>query len=279
MILASVLDEVKNVITVTDIGLYVQITTNIFVIISVVFVGYQAYMYKTDYKTKNDKMEVEKAIQLAEFYANHIIERVPHIIGVYKQIGIEDIIVEIDSTKMIEFDKEELDTLIPEKKQKEIKEKLADIKVEYIISGRGRQKVDQGNYYEDSIDNLARMKEINGFKKDNPELYKFCVRILNSEFNLMKTDILNKLEFFSMYFNSEVADEGTVYQSLHQTFLKAVKLFYYEIAVRNNKGCDKYYTNIIQLYNTWNRVYTETNRTEINVNRKQVKKGKKVKGV
>ena len=82
------------------------------------------------------------------------------------------------------------------------------------------------------------------------------------EFIDVKVMLLNELEAFAMYFNTQVADEETVYQSLHQTFRAIMVLCYYDIALRNNVLSDKYYTNIIMLFNLWNKRYVEQIKAE-----------------
>lgn len=76
-------------------------------------------------------------------------------------------------------------------------------------------------------------------------------------------DTLNSMEAICMYFNYGVADESVVYQSLHQSFLATVKLLYVTIAERNLQGKDKYFTNIIQMYNRWNERYESKCKEEI----------------
>lgn len=90
-------------------------------------------------------------------------------------------------------------------------------------------------------------------------------------------DTLNTLEYFCMYFNSGVADEETVYQSLHQSFLSMVKVLYFRIAYVNESGKDKYYTNIIELYNKWSDRYHLTEEKEIENRRKYTYKKEKVR--
>jgi hypothetical protein len=73
-----------------------------------------------------------------------------------------------------------------------------------------------------------------------------------------------------MYFNSGSADDDVIYQSLHQTFFKAVWILYYDIAKRNTDGKDKYYTNIISTYNRWKSIYMRTHADECKVKSKFV---------
>jgi len=63
--------------------------------------------------------------------------------------------------------------------------------------------------------------------------------------------LLNNFEYFSMQLTSNVADEESVYQSLHQVFLLTIKLMYSLIASQNENNNNKYYTNIIKLFCIW----------------------------
>ncbi|MPN12610.1 hypothetical protein SDC9_159928 [bioreactor metagenome] len=68
-------------------------------------------------------------------------------------------------------------------------------------------------------------------------------------------DCLNDLEYFCINFNSKIADTDTVYQSLHQALFSAIPIIYIYISSINASGTDKYYTNIIAVYNTWRKKY------------------------
>ena len=94
--------------------------------------------------------------------------------------------------------------------------------------------------------------------KDNPSeegIQKKALLLSDYKANMMS--LQNKLEWFSMNFRKKMADEDTVYQSLHQWFLFTVKLLYYPIAKENSHNPDKYYSNIIWLYNHWNNKLKE----------------------
>jgi len=73
-------------------------------------------------------------------------------------------------------------------------------------------------------------------------------------------DLCNKLEYFSMAFIQNVADDDVVYQSLHQTFLYIVLMLYFPIANENTylKEHEKRFSNLRQLFLRWNeRQYNE----------------------
>lgn len=76
-------------------------------------------------------------------------------------------------------------------------------------------------------------------------------------YNLI-SDVLNELEYLCMNLSSQAAGSKYVYQSLHQTFLRTVRLLCVQIALSNNKSySDKYYTNVIHVYNEWTNLYIQ----------------------
>lgn len=89
-------------------------------------------------------------------------------------------------------------------------------------------------------------------------------------------DTLNNLEYMCMYIATNVADEKCIYNSLHQQFLKAIALLYFEISFTNTDNKDKYYTNIIHVYNLWKAKYIKATKKEDKYKKKQKKMKKKI---
>lgn len=95
-------------------------------------------------------------------------------------------------------------------------------------------------------------------------------QMLENYYIKTRTNLLNKLEYFAMYFNCNLADEKVVYQSLHQVYLSIVEELYCFIAYKNNSdGKDKFYTNLIDLYNIWAKRDDEYKKKSISINRTQ----------
>lgn len=92
----------------------------------------------------------------------------------------------------------------------------------------------------------------------------------------MICDTLNTLEYQCMYISTKVADEKYIYNSMHQQFLKAISLLYFEIALINIDNKDKYYTNIINVYNLWKDKYIKSINKERKIKKKQKKLNKKL---
>lgn len=79
-----------------------------------------------------------------------------------------------------------------------------------------------------------------------------------------------------MYITSEVADEKYIYNSLHQQFLKTISFIYFEISLVNTDNKDKYYTNIIHVYNLWKNKYIKAQENEEKLKEEQKKIKKKL---
>jgi hypothetical protein len=54
-----------------------------------------------------------------------------------------------------------------------------------------------------------------------------------------------------MDFNSNIADEKLIYDSIHPTFMQIVKSLYFRIVDLNSCNDNNYFSNIIILYNKW----------------------------
>ncbi len=120
------------------------------------------------------------------------------------------------------------------------------------------------NFDNDELYRLHSHDEINNsIAFINVKKYKNDERLIS----LIK-NTLNKLEYFCMYFNSDVADNKTVYQSLHQTFFDVIQCLYVFIASMNVSDKDKYYTNVIQVFFTWREFYKEQCSLEESIKRK-----------
>lgn len=91
-------------------------------------------------------------------------------------------------------------------------------------------------------------------------------------FSNLENEILNKLEYICMNLSTHVAGHNYIYQSLHQIFFDTIETLSIEISIRNHgKYCDKFYTNIIKVYEEWKKINKKSLKTE---NKKKEKKKK-----
>lgn len=89
------------------------------------------------------------------------------------------------------------------------------------------------------------------------------------KFDYLVQSVLNELEYLCMSLASQAAGSSYVYQSLHQVFLRTIRVLAVEIALSNNSSySDKYFTNIIEVYNQWKALYSRSLKSERKVKKK-----------
>lgn len=67
-------------------------------------------------------------------------------------------------------------------------------------------------------------------------------------------DVINQLEHCSISFNSGLAEDTAVYQSMHQVIFQLFPCVYPWIGDINKSSVDLYYTNLCELYVRWNKI-------------------------
>lgn len=105
--------------------------------------------------------------------------------------------------------------------------------------------------------NQIKYEDIKDKKYTDKEAHKLFIldnKELPFNFTQLITSILNDLEYISMYISSQNTHSKYIYQSMHQFFIKTIKLLGPIISIFNKDYCDKYYTNIICVYNEWCRL-------------------------
>lgn len=108
------------------------------------------------------------------------------------------------------------------------------------------------------------------YSSEDISMYKKLLDACDQENNITSICciILNNLEHMCMNISSKVADEKYIYNSLHQQFFKAIALLYFQISLINIDNKDKYYTNIIYVYNIWKQKYIKAEKKEKKLKRK-----------
>ena len=221
-----------------------QIVSAIFVISGFVIAIWQYYLSCVDSKRTMDIIRVQKAVDLSEYYKDYILSYKAPIEYIFTNSGISEIISKIDSSQMEYFDEKELHTFLTD---------------EDIYSLKNIQK---SHEFFTAVINANSIYNI-GLSDELIELYKqkcngeynlsdLDAKILSTFLGKLITKVLNNMEFFSLHFTHNVADESVVYKSLHQTYIDIVKTLYYNIAKINPLSTTKYFTNIIELYKLWN---------------------------
>ncbi len=231
-------------ITKIELSLYIaQIVSAVFVSIGVLIALWQYFVVSKSETTKAKADRIERAIKMAEFYKNEILEYYTVIKFVYQEIEVFDLFQK-ERSRMKKIDEEELLEIFGEKGKQTIKEKLHSNKL---------------------IEAIVQASEISGLQING------CVcRIVDEEngkskkaytidrqkvfFEFMEnyvSKLLNNMEYFAMYFTHNIADESVVYQSLSLTYIEMCRTLYYDIAICSPKGAPKLYRNLQELYDQW----------------------------
>lgn len=144
-----------------------------------------------------------------------------------------------------------------------------------------RKESDLDQLYYRVLDSRISFNELEELAKTNKTYSKEEAHelfVLNNsdfpfKFNALISDTLNELEYLCMSLSSQAAGSKYVYQSLHQTFLRTIRLLSVEIATTNkNSSSDKYYTSIISVYNEWTFLHKQHQQKE----KKQIDKMNKI---
>ena len=223
-----------------------QIVSSIFVTSGVIIAVWQYYLSSKSAKTDLEVIQVQRAIDLSEYYKDNILRYMPAIVYIYNRTGISEIVKKIDLESLEHFDEAEMQKLLTKEEILKLDELTKTdnfinvfMNANYIY-GLGFQPYVLKNIphpfscSDDDVCEIVPDKEAIGAFVGN----LFC-------------DVLNNMEFFAMHFSHCTADESVVYQSLHQTYLSIVHLLYFKIARINKASATKYYTNVIWLYKKW----------------------------
>lgn len=167
----------------------------------------------------------EKASEIAQKFSNNLIERMGLISEVLMQNQeVEKIIKIIHSNKISQFTVLEVQDIFNNKD--------CINNFEKIIRSRNTQK-----RYDKILEKNYNAKEREKF---------------DSNFHMLVGKTLNELEAICISISSKAAGSQFIYESLHQMFLNTVEILYLKISSVNFNNVDKYYTNIISVYNMWN---------------------------
>lgn len=217
-----------------------QIISSIFVISGVVIAIWQYYLSCMDSNRNIDVICVQKAIDLSEYYKDNILAYIAAMEYIFDNSGISEIFSKIDKSNIEHFDQKELFIYIKDEDRDKLKKIQNTVKFSEVIANAN------------AIYNLGLNDELIKLCRKH-DCTKFEQKQISTFLGKLITKILNNMEYFSMHFTHNVADETVVYKSLHQTYIKLVKMLYYHIAIKNPLSTTtKYFTNIIELYKIWN---------------------------
>ena len=139
------------------------------------------------------------------------------------------------------------------------------------ISNKQVKKIKKKNNRQ-ALKHYSTDEAINLFRLDNSNFpFHFWALVDN---------VLNDLEQVCMNISSKAAGGIYIYQSLHQVFLRTVRTLVVEISLRNNSSnSDKYYTNVIEVYKEWTKIYIKNSSIEDKKNNKVKKYKNKIEKI
>lgn len=223
-----------------------QIISSIFVISGVVIAVWQYYLSSKSAKTSLEITQVQRAIDLSEYYKDNILRYYPAIAYIFEQTGITKILDTVKLEQMIDFDSHELTHIFSLSQIEELKE----IQKSPIFF---KTVLEANDIYNLHLKIQTLKTEVENEKAGTTEItlavngYSVAVAFMSNLINR----VLNNLEFFALHFKHNTADESVIYQSLHQSYFEIIALTYYYIAKNNNDSSNKLYTNVIWLFNNW----------------------------
>jgi hypothetical protein len=249
----------------TNTAMLIEILSGFFIVMGVIIAVWQYVLTSQSEISKYKNERIQKAIDLSAYYKDNILDKMAQIAFVYKKSGIHEILQTVEQNRMEVFDTHELKQLYTENNIDKIK-KILDSDdflsaVAYVNDRLGLNVPGQETIVIDSNSN-----EISKIKIDK---FKTCDYFLNE----IVIETLNNMEYFSMHFTHNTADDSVVYQSLHSSYIDITRLLYYNIAKKNETGHNKYFTNIIELYNLWVTKSNKQSQKELNSIRNNIAKG------
>jgi len=221
-----------------------QIISSIFVTSGVIIAVWQYYLSSQSTKKNLEIIQIQRAIDLSQYYKDNILKFVPAITYVFEKVKILEIFDRIKIDDMRDFDTYELERLLTKDQIRQLKSvQNSDAFVKAILEANDIYGLNlQFMSFETIIEKDGQKGKSLKLDK-NSIIIAFMANLLNAT--------LNNLEFFALHFKHNTADESVIYQSLHQTYLKNIPYLYYFIARHNTDPANKLYTNVIWLFNEW----------------------------
>lgn len=231
------------------------------------FAATVVHKFNKTYKRK------EKALTMANEFSNLISKRSFDIEGINKEIleniGLHKKINKLENEEHLDFDYSELTNFFDKEELKKYIEYMKPDNIEFLqilyktfkdethiqtCVKSVIERLDENKTLKENLSNKEWEFSIGGEEiKITENDIKQSINSIYLKYNYAAVDNLNKLEWFAMHFTHNIADSDTVYQSLHQLYLKTLISHYINISLKNKTGHEKFYINAIELYNEWNQ--------------------------
>lgn len=208
-----------------------QIVSGIFVIAGVAVALIQYLSNNEELVGERRRQSIIKAAELADEYCHEIIPYSNQIAQLYSDGKLEKILGDVQRENLTMFNKEEME------------EKF----------GKGIFDI----WFKEAVSQYAREHKL---KMDQPENIKKAIEATAEFF----TNFSNRLESMCIKLNTGIADEATVYQSLHSDFLKNVQMLYFILSFSNENESERSYSNVRDNYRKWDQISRKMRQKEEN---------------
>lgn len=206
-----------------------QILSGFFVIAGVAIALIQYLSNNEELETERKRQSVVKAAELADEYCNEIIPYSDKLAFLYSEGKLNILLNKIKKEDLVMFNCEEM------------KDKFGDD----IFS----------TWITDMAERYAQIHDLN---IHNSEDYKAALDGVSD----LLVRFSNRLESMCIKLNTGIADEGTVYQSLHANFIINVQMLYFALSYSNTSESERVYSNVRDIYRTWNTMSQEMQKKE-----------------
>ena len=212
-----------------------QILVSFFAIVGTIVAVFQYVSNSNIAKVEADKQKKIEAARLANDFRGDALPLINKLIKAYAMSDLEEKVLKVlEKSNLKDFNKNEVDSIFGEKNVVNIR----------ILIGE--------NYLKNNKSNLENSKEDS------------TVQILDAvkEVGHLATDISNLLEYYCICFNTNIADDETVYQSLHDVFFITVHMVYIFSFYGNINEHNRKFYNIMVLYKKWKKISDEKQEAE-----------------
>jgi len=206
----------------------------------------------------------EKASEIAKHFSDDLLTKCGLVIAVFQNSPLNVLLEQIDTlhSPFRHFTTDEL-------------REITDNDDCPSLYKRDKKKIDFDEIYFQILKqriSVFPQEEVSKKKKSNKKFTTYEARklfILDNaslpfHFSSLVDDVLNSLEYACMNISSNAAGSPFIYQSLHQMFFDTINILAFEISIRNDgKYSDKFYTNVIYVYNEWQKLYRKSRKNEI----------------
>ena len=222
-----------------------------------------------EYDKSRVSTQQEKASEIAKTFSEDLLLKCGTLIAVYENSPLNLILENIDplNSPFNHFTTDELREItnnddFPTQYKKEKKNIDFDNIYFRILESRITTATDYNKKFEE-YDN--KNEKYSYSTKEARELFVLENQDYPFHFSKLVDEVLNDLEYVCMNISSHAAGSIFIYQSLHQIFFDTINKLAFEICIRNDgKYSDKFYTNIIYVYNEWLKLYRKSRKIEDN---------------